>query len=239
MAPADAEFIPYGPYCAVMRAASARWMAARAGGQESVAATSAFVTLAAPHSSVTEVKKSKFCAHAWPCSSSEEAMHLIGGQSDASASHNCWAYKVGQEYRSSDDGEPGGTAGRPILSAIEGEGLDGVAVLVIRYYGGIKLGAGGLVRAYGGAARDCLRSAPTQHKLPRVELRMQVPFELLGPVYPLLEQHVAQKLAETYKDGDGSDGVELVVSVEVDRADALIAALADATSGRVCAVMNP
>lgn len=116
------------------------------------------------------MKKSKFCAHAWPCSSSEEAMHLIGGQSDASASHNCWAYKVverpasaassmcldriaclfvpcadhtfcvfvcmcqqvGQEYRSSDDGEPGGTAGRPILSAIEGEGLDGVAVLVIR-----------------------------------------------------------------------------------------------------------
>ncbi|KAL4855654.1 IMPACT family member in pol 5'region [Chlorella vulgaris] len=216
MAPSDADFSPYGPCCAVMRAASARWMAARAAGvQESAATTSAFVTLAAPHSSVTEVKKSKFCAHAWPCSSSEEAMHLIGGQSDASASHNCWAYKVGQEYRSSDDGEPGGTAGRPIL-----------------YYGGIKLGAGGLVRAYGGAARDCLRSAPTQHKLPRVELRMQVPFELLGRVYPLLEQHVAQKLAETYKDGDGSDGVELVVSVEVDRADALIAALADVTSGR-------
>jgi putative IMPACT (imprinted ancient) family translation regulator len=73
----------------------------------------------------------------------------------------------------------------------------------------------------------------------RARALLQVPFELLGPVYPLLEQHVAQKLAETYKDGDGSDGVELVVSVEVDRADALIAALADATSGRVCAVVNP
>ncbi|KAI7843529.1 hypothetical protein COHA_002771 [Chlorella ohadii] len=157
----------------------------------------AFITLAEPHSSETEVKKSRF---------------------------------VGQQYRSSDDGEPGGTAGRPILAAIEGEGLDGVAVLVIRFYGGIKLGAGGLVRAYGGAARDCLRAAPKRQMTPQVQLRLQVPFELLGPVYPLLEQHGAQKQEESY---DDAAGVSLVVLLEAGKAQALSAALADATSGRV------
>ena len=92
----------------------------------------AFLTLSQPHSSETEVKKSRFVAHAWPCASADEAMQLMATRRDPSASHNCWAYRVGQQYRSSDDGEPGGTAGRPILAAIEGEGLDGVAVLVIR-----------------------------------------------------------------------------------------------------------
>ena len=71
-------------------------------------------------------------AHAWPCASPDEALQVMASRRDPSASHNCWAYRVGQQYRSSDDGEPGGTAGRPILAAIEGEGLDGVAVLVIR-----------------------------------------------------------------------------------------------------------
>jgi hypothetical protein len=92
----------------------------------------AFLTLSQSHSSEAEVKKSRFVAHAWPCASADEAMQLMATRRDPSASHNCWAYRVGQQYRSSDDGEPGGTAGRPILAAIEGEGLDGVAVLVIR-----------------------------------------------------------------------------------------------------------
>ena len=68
-------------------------------------------------------------------------------------------YRLGDEYRSSDDGEPSGTAGRPMLSAIDGEGLDAVCVLVVRHFGGVKLGAGGLARAYGGAARQCLQQA--------------------------------------------------------------------------------
>ncbi|PRW32560.1 IMPACT family [Chlorella sorokiniana] len=190
----------------------------------------AFTTLAEPHSSEVEVKKSRFITHAWPCSSADEALELIASRRDPSATHNCWAYLVGQQYRSSDDGEPGGTAGRPILAAIEGEGLDGVAVLVIRFYGGIKLGAGGLVRAYGGAARDCLRAAAKRQMTPQVQLRLQVPFELLGPVYPLLEQHGARKEEESY---DDAAGVSLVVRLEAGKAQALSAALADATSGRV------
>jgi putative IMPACT (imprinted ancient) family translation regulator len=86
-------------------------------------------------------------------------MQHITAATDPKASHNCFAYKIGAEFRSTDDGEPGGTAGRPILRAIETEGLDHVCVLIIRYFGGTKLGAGGLVRAYGGAARECLRAS--------------------------------------------------------------------------------
>lgn len=75
------------------------------------------------------------------------------------ATHNCWAYQIAAEYRFHDDGEPGGTAGRPILQAIQSQNCDRVAVLVVRWYGGVKLGAGGLARAYGGTAAQCLRLA--------------------------------------------------------------------------------
>ena len=113
-----------------------------------------------------EIKKSRFIAHAAPAVSPEEALAFIARRSDPSATHNCWAYRVEQQYRSSDDGEPGGTAGRPILAAIDRAGLDRVAVLVVRHFGGIKLGAGGLSRAYGGVAASCLAKA---RKRPFVE----------------------------------------------------------------------
>ncbi|GAB4817549.1 hypothetical protein N2152v2_004595 [Parachlorella kessleri] len=158
------------------------------------------------------------------------ALVRIDAARDLAATHNCWAYKVGQQYRSSDDGEPSGTAGRPILAAIEGEDLEGVCVLVVRYYGGIKLGAGGLVRAYGGAARDCLRAAPKRHVVPKVTLALQAPFELIGPIYPLLEQYAAEKLREDYGD-DGT--VRMEVQVEQDMAQRLQASVQNATSGRV------
>src|SRR5690606_41573561 len=96
------------------------------------------------------IKKSRFLALAAPVASALEAMAFFANHHVADATHNCWAYRIGQEYRFNDDGEPGGTAGRPILQAIEGQQCDRVAVLVIRWFGGIKLGSGGLVRAYGG-----------------------------------------------------------------------------------------
>jgi hypothetical protein len=92
-------------------------------------------------------------------------------RSPTDATHNCWAWRIGGDYRSSDDGEPAGTAGRPILAAIDGQGFDRVMVVVTRWFGGIKLGAGGLVRAYGGAAAECLRTAP---RVPLVGMRTLV-----------------------------------------------------------------
>ena len=97
-------------------------------------------TLAGPAEFLLEVKKSRHLARAVPVESPQAALDWIAAVSVPDATHNCWAYRVGQDYRFSDDGEPSGTAGRPILSAIDGQGLDGVAVVVTRWYGGVHLG---------------------------------------------------------------------------------------------------
>lgn len=106
-----------------------------------------------------EIKKSRFIAVAGPVADEAAAKDFIAAQSDRAANHNCWAWRLGQRYRFSDDGEPSGTAGKPILAAIDGQGLDGVVVVVTRWFGGILLGSGGLIRAYGGTAALCLREA--------------------------------------------------------------------------------
>jgi uncharacterized YigZ family protein len=121
------------------------------------------LTAAARHEA--EIRKSRFLALAAPIDAPEAAQSFLDASRDPQATHNCWAWRFGALYRFHDDGEPGGTAGRPILQAIESQGYDRVVVLVIRWFGGIKLGTGGLARAYGGTAAECLRLAD------RVELR--------------------------------------------------------------------
>lgn len=106
-----------------------------------------------------EIKKSRFVAIAAPVATEQAAKDFLSAYSDPTATHNCWAWRMGQNYRFSDDGEPSGTAGKPILQAIDGQQLDNVVVLVIRWFGGILLGSGGLMRAYGGTAANCLRLA--------------------------------------------------------------------------------
>ncbi|WP_134499996.1 IMPACT family protein [Microvirga pakistanensis] len=105
------------------------------------------------------VKKSRFLAVAGPVASEQEAKAFIADHSHAGANHNCWAWRVGQSSRSSDDGEPGGTAGKPILQALDRLQVDRVAIVVSRWFGGVLLGSGGLVRAYGGTAAACLRAS--------------------------------------------------------------------------------
>jgi len=116
-------------------------------------------TLSAPARFEDTVKKSRFLALAAPIQTAQDAQDFLAAQRQTDASHNCWAWRVGAAYRFADDGEPGGTAGRPILQAINGQQCDQVVVLVVRWFGGVKLGTGGLVRAYGGAAAQCLRLA--------------------------------------------------------------------------------
>jgi uncharacterized YigZ family protein len=105
-----------------------------------------------------EIKKSRFVAWAGPAETEEEARAFIAAHADPSASHNCYAWRIGPKVRVNDDGEVGGAAGKPILQVIEGNELDRVVVLVTRWFGGTLLGSGGLVRAYGGTAGQCLRS---------------------------------------------------------------------------------
>lgn len=123
---------------------------------------SSFITIKEMVSVEREIKKSKFIAIAGPISTEQSAQNFLAEVGDPRATHNCWAYKIGdQNQRCSDDGEPSGTAGKPIQSAILSSGLDRVMVVVIRYFGGIKLGTGGLVRAYAGVTSDCLKTAST------------------------------------------------------------------------------
>jgi len=189
-----------------------------------------YTTLIGEHTVETEVKRSKFIAHASPISSPEDALEFFELIKDPTASHNCYAYKIGNQYRFSDDGEPGGTAGKPILSAIEGSGLEGVAVLVVRFFGGTKLGAGGLVRAYGGAASIVLKEAPTKLVLPMVSVELRAEYSQLGVLYSVIDTHQATKVAEDY----GSDGrVRLLLSVEACNVPAMAVAVRDATNGKV------
>ncbi|XP_022739529.1 uncharacterized protein LOC111291784 isoform X1 [Durio zibethinus] len=167
-----------------------------------------------------EIKKSKFIAIAGPISSEQSAHSFLNQVKDPRATHNCWAYKVGDQYRSYDDGEPSGTAGKPIHSAIVSSGLDRVMVVVIRYFGGIELGTGGLVRAYGGAASECLRNAPTCLVKSKVPMGVEVPFDLLGILYHQLKSYQAEDTKQDYD--TGKDGITMVsFKVDFDRAEKL------------------
>ncbi len=184
-------------------------------------------TLTAQACLEAEIKRSRFIAHAIPCRDEQQAREFLQVLKDPSANHHCWAWKSGQQYRFDDDGEPGGTAGRPILQAIEGQDMDQVAVVVIRHFGGIKLGTGGLARAYGGTAAECLRTADSKPIIHTSIVACRVPFEAIALVHQLIDRHQAVKLAETYS----SDGIELTVELPSSELNTWRNGLRDATAG--------
>ncbi len=200
-------------------------------------ARSAYTTLATPAFHTHEAKKSKFVATAWPVTSHDDAARLIATAADPAASHNCWALAVGAAVRCSDDGEPAGTAGRPILAAITSAGLDGVALLVTRHHGGTKLGTGGLVRAYGGAARDCLAGAARVDIQPATVVFITAPLGDVGSVYECLSAAGGARAGEEAYEGGGSV-VTLVVSMPRPAVAAFVSALAARTAGRAACVVE-
>lgn len=193
------------------------------------------LTLAGPARFALEVRHSRFLALAGPVDSPAQALALLDAVADPAATHNCWAYRIGAQYRSSDDGEPSGTAGRPILAAIDGQGLDAVMVVVTRWYGGVKLGAGGLVRAYGGCAAQCLREAARVERVPLQELDLRFDFPDTGAVHATLAANGAERLQERF-DGDGA---RLRLRLPRDRVATLKAQLRDATRDRACLLETP
>ncbi|WP_210396262.1 YigZ family protein [Motiliproteus sediminis] len=144
----------------------------------------------------TEVRKSRFIARALPCSDREQAMALLAQArlEFADARHHCWAYQLGdpacpQSAAMSDDGEPSGTAGKPILNVISHRGIGDLMVIVIRYFGGIKLGAGGLVRAYGQAAGQALDALRLEQTEPCCNLTARLDFAQEQRLRYWLQQH--------------------------------------------------
>lgn len=186
-------------------------------------------TLAHAVSHRQEIRHSRFVAQAAPIAQAAEALAFIAQVSVADATHNCWAYRHGSDYRSSDDGEPAGTAGRPILAAIDGQGMDRVVVVVTRWYGGIKLGAGGLARAYGGTAAECLRLAPRLPITAMTTAWLHCGFEDLGAVHNALPAHQASKELEDFD----AAGALLRLCLPAEQLDSLKTHLRDATRNRV------
>jgi uncharacterized YigZ family protein len=127
-------------------------------------------TVSYPCISEEIVKKSRFRAHVGRADSIQDAMKFVNTVGDKTATHNCWAFRGRTDSKCVDDGEPNGTAGRPIYAAVESSEFCNVVVVVTRYYGGIKLGAGGLSRAYYSAARLALQTAEKVELVDMIEM---------------------------------------------------------------------
>jgi uncharacterized YigZ family protein len=180
-----------------------------------------------------KVKGSRFIATAAPVASIEDAEAFIARVSAefADATHNCWAFRLGAsggECRSSDADEPSGSAGRPILHQIEGQGLTATAVVVSRYFGGTKLGVGGLVRAYGHAALEALRRAEQVEVVITRAVRLGYPYGLTSAVDAWIANQKVAVRSASY-----GESVSLVVAVPAWSFDALLDDLRERTAGRV------
>jgi uncharacterized YigZ family protein len=179
-----------------------------------------------------EVKKSKFVAVAGAVDDPASALRFVADVSDPSASHNCYAYKIGNTFRFSDDGEPGGTGGRPIFSALESTDFENVCVVVTRYYGGTQLGTGGLIRAYGGCAVKCLQEGLkfAVEKTETVDAMITAPSpDHLGQIYRAIEKHDATSEDEEFPE-DGSVFVQVLI--EKSGCDGLADTLRELTNGK-------
>jgi uncharacterized YigZ family protein len=134
-----------------------------------------------------EIKKSKFIAFVSNADNIDMALAKLDSIKDPKATHNCWGFRSLDYSRSSDDGEPSGTAGKPILQAIESENLANCLVVVTRYYGGIKLGTGGLVRAYGSVAREALRRCTRSPIVQLSSIQVTVPLPAIGMLFQAVD----------------------------------------------------
>lgn len=139
-------------------------------------------TLAAPAHSELIIKKSRFIGCVQPMADRASAQAAVDAlwKQHLGAAHICWALLAGGQSAAVDDGEPGGTAGRPMLDVLRHQELEGVLATVVRYFGGVKLGAGGLVRAYTDAVAQALLSAPKVPRQRMKTLQCQVPYALEG-----------------------------------------------------------
>lgn len=189
-----------------------------------------YQTVARTHTREEVVKGSSFIASVTPVQSVDEALTRLNEvrTEHAEATHNCFAYRVGPEMRFSDDGEPGGTAGRPLLEVLQKRELDFVLAVVTRYYGGTKLGAGGLVRAYSGSLAKALDEAGVVTVRETVTRTVSVPFSDMDAVHRLLDSWAGLHKGEAEY---SAAGLELSVTLYAADETFLADALTEATRG--------
>lgn len=166
-----------------------------------------YETLAEQNQAEYSVQRSRFIAHAYPIHSVEEALELVASlrKEYYNATHVCWAYAVGalrEESRMNDDGEPSGTAGRPIYGQILAQDVSDVLVAVVRYFGGVKLGTGGLIDAYKESARLVLMEAPRREVILFQSFTLRFAPHLTGTVMRLVKNMGAEILEQGFTQGE-------------------------------------
>lgn len=189
-----------------------------------------YTTIIAPAEASCTEKRSKFLAFAYPVQSAAQAKEYVSALEKEyfDARHVCWAYMLGPdrlEFRANDNGEPSGTAGKPILGQINSLGLTDVLVAVVRYFGGIKLGTSGLIVAYREAARLVLAEAVTEQRHVTVDIHFTFPYVAMNDVMKLTRLE-GVKITDSQFDNTCS----MTLQVERDRSAAIIERLTKTNS---------
>ena len=187
-------------------------------------------TLAAPVHRELVVKKSRFVGCVQPIPDRAAALAVVAALRHAhpGATHVCWALMAGGQSAANDDGEPSGTAGRPMMEVLRHQQLEGVLATVVRYFGGVKLGAGGLLRAYTDAVAQALLGAERLPLEPKTALGCKVPYALEGALRRELDSVGAELIQVRHR-----DAVALHFSVKTSEAEALVVRLGDVSQGRI------
>ena len=162
-----------------------------------------YLTIASSSEGLYKEKMSKFLAFAEPCRTIEEAKEIVAMYKKEyyDARHVCWAYMLGWErknFRSNDDGEPSGTAGKPILGQINSFGLTDLVIIVVRYFGGIKLGTSGLIEAYRAAAAEAINAATIEKRLVEDIIEIKFEYPSVGEVMRIVKEENATVLKQNF-----------------------------------------
>lgn len=196
--------------------------------------TDQFLQLKDKCRSEEKIKGSRFIANAAPVATEREAQEFIGEikKEFHDATHNCYAWKIGvgrkQKYRYNDGGEPSGTAGRPILKSINSTNASNVCVVVARYFGGTKLGTGGLMRAYGRVSYGLLKSCESEKKYSTETITFSVDFDFVN-----VAQSAINSFSAELKDSHYGEKVTFEVEVRASKMSAFKAKIIEATNGQV------
>ena len=190
-------------------------------------------SLAEPVASELVIKKSRFIARIESVPDRAAALEIVSSlrQAHPGAAHVCWALMAGGQSAANDDGEPSGTAGRPMLEVLRHQDFDGVLATVVRYFGGVKLGAGGLVRAYTDAIATACSQATKIAQIARVNQTWLVPYAHEGAIRRLVDGMGATLLVE-----HEPQAVRMIFSVATEQAPALTAAVVNLTGGQALSV---
>jgi uncharacterized YigZ family protein len=181
-----------------------------------------------------QIQKSRFIGHVAPVSSEEEAIHFIEDirKKHWNATHNVPVYLIGEDYkvqRYSDDGEPSGTAGIPIMEMLKKEGITNICVVITRYFGGIKLGTGGLVRAYTESAKSTLEAIGIIEKRVFHHLKLSFDYTLHGKLQFFCMNHACILIDDT----QFSEHVEMTINIAYGELDAIVKELINLTSDNI------